>query len=176
VVVIVIIVLLVLLVVVVMAGGATARQALFPRVDLQGRWAEWTRSRLSEQVESHELILAAGPPGACRIEPERLVIRPDTLCTFTIQAVDDATRQLPLLLTGISQTIALTIAQENALTVAITTTSGSPAARLDVYQNAERKAAQLTIGQCQLPKAKNESENNTASNQAASACVLEIRP
>jgi hypothetical protein len=174
--VIVIIVVLVLLIVVVMVGGTAARETFFPRIDLQGRWAEWTRSRLTQPVESSELTLAVGPPDGCRIEAERLVIRPDTRCTFAIQAADDSTRQLPLRLTGISQTIGLTMAQENALTVSITTTSGSPAVRLDVYQNAERKIAQLTVDQCQLPQAKDEAEDERPPTQAASVCILEIRP
>lgn len=152
----VLILVVLVLVVLVVAFGASVRVAVRstqgedvqpPAIvpDLNAPWIQAMRQRLTKKVTSQEIRLGTGSDLGCLVGDGQLQMPAGATCYFTILAAN-STRRLSLQL-AFGQSVNLTLAQKNALTIDdIALAAGQAAQSYDVYPNDEN--GRLTLTSC----------------------------
>jgi len=160
------------LVVLVVAFGASVRLAVRstqgedvhpPAIvpDLNAPWIQAMRQRLTKKLTSQEMRLGTGSDLGCLVGDGQLQMPAGATCYFTILAAN-STRRLSLQL-AFGQSVRLTLAQKNALTIDdIALAAGQAAQWYDVYQNDEN--GRLTVTGC-----------TNAKNDPLAICLISLQ-
>jgi hypothetical protein len=135
-------------------------------IDVRAVSLESVRGRLTQRFTAAQITLISGDGAQCRLEPGRFVVAVGAACVYGLQAAEQRTRRLPLVLQGAGGAVAIRLEQENALSVEETLAAQQAAFNLDVFRHPEMQVARLTIFDCR----------DVTAPEEAPACVLQWEP
>jgi len=144
------------------------------RIDLDVPTVQQVRSFFTTKFSPEEVQIAQGRDLGCRVEGRRIIVPMDETCSFSLKPAPNRTKQIVVRLAAESDSVDLTLAQENALTIEQTLLSEQTSENLDVYRNEGEINAMLTFFNCQLPEPEDrETEEPTLEIRV---CFLDINP